>query len=48
MRNRISMAFDVLLFGTPLLLGTAFIAPFVAIDLTKELIKDRLRDRENY
>jgi len=38
---------DVVILGTPIAIGAAFILPFVAIDLAKELIRDRLRDREN-
>ena len=46
-RDKLSTAFDIVLLGTPLLIGTAFVVPFVAADLVRGLIRDRRIDREN-
>lgn len=32
---------DFVILGTPLVIGTAFILPFVAFDVVKELIKEK-------
>ena len=42
-KNKGPSIIDYIIIGTPLVVGTAFILPFVAIDLARELIKDRLR-----
>mgnify|MGYP005660785713 FL=1 len=32
---------DFIVLGTPLVIGTAFILPFVAFDVVKELIREK-------
>lgn len=40
-KNKGPSVLDFIVLGTPLVIGTAFILPFVAFDAVKELIREK-------